>query len=148
MMAVDRDLLAKFNFRRTIEHYCDRLGWTIQDLDDRSAVLRFNAASGTTQTLFIVGYDTTLEFSVPSALKFDALEDIPGWISTLLLCRNSEYRIGFWCVEKINHRHVFSVMHNAEINRMDVDYFRQIVLKLIKDCDEFEQVVETALLHA
>ncbi|HEY9701256.1 MAG TPA: hypothetical protein V6C58_02365, partial [Allocoleopsis sp.] len=94
---------------------------------------------------FIIRYENTLEFSVPSGLKFYSLEDVPGWMSTMLLSRNSQFKIGFWCLEEIDNQQVFSMMHNAEISLMNVEYFSKVILKLVNNCDEFEQAIATAL---
>lgn len=144
-MAIDLDLFSTSNFRSTIHRYCNQLGWRINDINDRRAILKFGADSGNTQTLFIIRFENTLEFSVPSAIKFNSLDDVPGWMSTMLLSKNTEHKIGFWCIETIEHRKVFSVMHNAEISLLNVDYFGKVVLKLVNECDEFEQSVAKAL---
>jgi hypothetical protein len=101
--------------------------------------------SGCTQTIFILRYDTTLEFSCPSGLKFDSFNYIPHQLSSFLLKENSKYKIGFWCVEEIGGRLVFSIMHNAEISLIDLSYFVDIVTTLIDKCDEFEQSAEQAI---
>jgi hypothetical protein len=144
-MAIDLDLFSSSNFRSTIQRYCNQLGWSINDINNSRAILKFSADSGNSQTLFIIRYDNTLEFSVPSGLKFYSLEDVPGWMSTMLLSRNSQFKLGFWCIEKISNQQVFSMMHNAEISLINVDYFRQVVLKLVNDCDEFEGSISRVL---
>lgn len=101
--------------------------------------------SGNTQTVFIIRYDTTLEFSCPSGLKFDNFDYIPHQLSSYLLKENSKYKIGFWSLEEISGRLVYSIMHNAEISLMDVNYFMNIVQTLINKCDSFEISAEQAL---
>ncbi|MBD1921132.1 hypothetical protein H6F77_08510 [Microcoleus sp. FACHB-831] len=144
-MALDLDLFSNSNFRNTIQRYCNQLGWGINDINARRAILKFTANSGNTQTLFIIRYENTLEFSVPSGIKFNSAEDVPGWMSNMLLCKNTEYKIGFWCIEDLDSRKIFSVMHNAEISLINVEYFGKVVLKLVNECDEFEQLVAKAL---
>ncbi|MBZ8179745.1 MAG: hypothetical protein SAL07_05030 [Oscillatoria sp. PMC 1051.18] len=144
-MAIDLDLFSGSNYRSTISRYCNQLGWKIADINDRRTILRFTMESGSTQTLFILRYDTTLEFSVPSGVKFDSRDEIPGWMSTLLIAENSNYKIGFWCLETISGRQTFSIMHNAEISLIDVPYFQKVVIQLINECDKFEQAVYRAL---
>jgi hypothetical protein len=101
--------------------------------------------SGTTQTVFILRYDTTLEFSCPSGLKFVGFDYIPHQLSSYLLKENSKYKVGFWCVEEISGKHVFSIMHNAEISLIDVNYFVRIIQALINKCEDFEQAAEQAI---
>jgi hypothetical protein len=115
-MAIDLDLFSGSNYRLTIQRYCSELGWNILDINDRRTIMRFTMKSGNTQTLFILRYDTTLEFSVPSGVKFATKDDVPGWISTLLLSENSNYKTGFWSIEDIGGKQTFSIMHNAEIS--------------------------------
>lgn len=147
-MAIDLDLFSGSNYQSTIQSYCDRLGWRISDLNNRRTILKFTMESGTTQTLFIIRYDTTLEFSCPSGVKFKDRDSVPGWMSTLLLSENSNHKIGFWCIEDLDQQCLFSIMHNAEISLIDVDYFRKVILKLINECEKFEQVISRALSNA
>ncbi len=145
LMAIDKDLFSSSTFSSTIRSYCREIGWNINDINDKRAILRFDMDSGSTQTLFILRYDTTLEFSCPSGVKFNDLDDIPHILSTWLLCANSSYKIGFWCIENISNRKVFSVMHNAEISLIDVTYFAKVVIQLINECEKFEEEVERVL---
>lgn len=135
------DLFVGVNFTSTIQKYCEQQGWKISELNDARAVLRFEMSSGRTQTLYIIKYETTLEFSVPSGLVFDSDENVPHRLSTLLLRRNSERKIGFWCLETINRQSVFSCMHNAEMQLLDGNYFATVVRALVNECDEFEEVI-------
>ena len=82
---------------------------------------------------------------MPSGVKFNSDNDVPGWISTLMLKENSKYKIGFWSIEQISDRLTFSIMHNAEISLIDVAYFQKVVMKLIQECDNFEQTISKAL---
>lgn len=131
-------LFSGVNFANTIKRYCAANGWKITDLNDRRAILRFSMSSGRDQTLFIIRYESTLEFSVPSMAGFESEEQIPHFLSTLLLKRSAEKKIGFWCIESIGGKHVYSCMHNAEMQLIDHNYFAQVVRALINECDDFE----------
>jgi hypothetical protein len=144
-MAIELNLFSGINYQSTIRKYCNQLGWKIADLNDRRAILKFTADSGTNQTLFIIRYDTTLEFSCPSGVKFPDRDSVSGWMSTLLLCQNATFKVGFWSIENLDNQYVFSIMHNAEISLIDVNYFRKVILQIINQCDEFEQSVYRAL---
>ncbi|MEN6643522.1 MAG: hypothetical protein ABFE08_13840 [Armatimonadia bacterium] len=132
------DLFSGLNFERTIRRFCSDQSWVIAEVNDRKAVLRFNMESGRKQTLFILKYESTLEFSVPSGAQFDSEDEIPDFLSTLLLKRSAQRKIGFWCIEKIGSRHVYSCMHNAEFQLIDSVFFAKVVRALIGECDEFE----------
>lgn len=144
-MAIDKDLFSSSNFQSTVTYYCNQIGWRIAEINSSKAVLRFSMESGSTQTVFILRYDTTLEFSCPSGVKFDSFDYIPHQLSSYLLRENSKFKIGFWCIEEIGGRQVFSIMHNAEISLMDVRHFMNIVKALINKCDDFERATEQAL---
>jgi hypothetical protein len=141
-MAIDKDIFSSYNFRTTIQNYCDKLDWNISDINNDGAVIKFEMDSGSTQTVFIIKYENTLEFSCPSGIKFGSRDDIPHILSTILLEKNSEYKLGFWCIEKIGEKLVFSVMHNSELTLIDLDYFRKIVVRLVTECDDFELMIE------
>lgn len=135
-------LLSAANFQRTIQKYCAEHGWSINDINDRKAVLKFEADSGRTQIVYIIRFDTTLEFSVPSKFFFANEDEVPHRLSTILLGKNRESKIGFWCIESISDELTFSFMHNQEIHLLDSQHFRFIVRGLVKECDEFESAVD------
>ncbi|MEA5621106.1 hypothetical protein VB711_25205 [Cronbergia sp. UHCC 0137] len=141
-MAIEKDLLSSFKFRSTIESYCRTLDWNISSINDTRAIMRFDMDSGNTQTVFIIKYDSTLEFSCPSGLKFDSTGDIPGGLSTLLLMNNKKYKLSFWCIEEIGDKQVFSIMHNTEMSLINVDHFAKIVIHLVQECEKFEQIIQ------
>jgi hypothetical protein len=141
-MAIDKDIFSSFKFRSTVESYCQNLDWNIYKIDNKMAVIKFNMESGSTQTVFIIKYDFTIEFSCPSGLKFDDVDDVPHNLSTLLLKKNAQYKLGFWGIENIGDQQVFSIIHNAEMSLIDVDYFRRVVIQLVDECDEFERTIE------
>jgi len=134
-------LFSGVNFAGTIRRYCGANGWKIADLNNERAILRFSMNSGRNQTLYIIRYESTLEFSVPSIAGFDSEDSIPHFLSTLLLKRSSENKIGFWCIEKIGGKHVYSCMHNAEMQLIDSNYFARVVRALISECDDFEGIL-------
>ena len=90
------------------------------------------------QRIYICKYDSILEFSVPSAAVFDCLDDIPDVISSILLTKNAEYKLGSWCLEKIQGKAVYSIMQNVDINYVDFAYFVKLVHFLISECDKFD----------
>ncbi len=98
--------------------------------------------SGRVQTLYILRYETTLEFSVPSEATFEDEDRIPHWLSTILLRRNAQNKIGFWCIEEIGKKQVYSYMHNAEMSLINQEYFARVILALIRECDNFEGILD------
>jgi len=131
-------LFSGLNFRNTIQKYASHHGWRVAEVDSDHALLRFSMQSGRTQILYIMRYDTTLEFSVPSLVNFNSENEIPHYLSTLLLQRSTEKKYGFWCIEKVGGKFVYSYMHNAELQLIDVEYFGRVVRAMLNECDDFE----------
>lgn len=130
------------NFQSTITKFCGEHGWKIAEIDDRHAVLRFSMESGRHQTLYIIRYESTLEFSVPSNAAFDSEDSLPHELSTLLCKRNAQKKIGFWCIEEIQGKLVYSYMHNVELKLMDSEFFGRVVRACVKECDDFEGMIK------
>ena len=134
---------APFQFRSLIEGYCRNIGWNIHTIEDEIAVIKFDMESERTQTVLICKYGSTLEFSCPSSLGFDDLEDVNHVLSTALLQKNSEYKLGFWCLQKLGKKYFFSLVCNAEISLINVTHFRRLVNWLIDECESFDQAVNS-----
>jgi hypothetical protein len=134
-------LFSSNTFKDLITRYCRQQRWKIADINDRRAMLAFTMPSDRMQVLYILRYDTTLEFSVPSDLGFSSEDAIPDSLSTMLLRRNAESKVCFWCIEMIGHKHTFSCMYNAESNLIDAEYFARIVRALLQECERLEQAL-------
>lgn len=132
------DLFSKATFGQTIQRYAEQAGWRLSDITDRRAILEFTMESGRQQTLFIIRYDSTLEFSVPTLAAFDDDDEIPAFLAVALLKRSSQKKIGFWCIEEIGGKQVCSCMHNAELQLIDARYFESVVRRLIHEAEEFD----------
>lgn len=135
-------LFSNINFERTIRKYCNDHEWNLNYIDDKEAVLKFEGDEDheLVQTLYVTRFDTTLEFSVPSALRFDDEDDIPDHVSTALMKANTSLKQGFWCIEKINDMHVYTIMHNEEGRIIDSERFGVIVRSIIKECIKLEKL--------
>ena len=133
------ELFLGSEFKRTIRRYCEANELNISELTDTAAVLKFEMDSGKTQTLYIIKYGTSLEFSCPSGkLKYDSIESMPHQGSTLLLLRSKELTVGFWCIEKVKDIFVYSFMHNAELSLINSEYFGKVVYAVVNELEKFE----------
>lgn len=130
-------------FERTIRAYCNQIGWTISEINKGRAILKFDGDSEYIQTVYIIDYNGIIEFSVPSMLLFSSYDEIPHQLSTILLCLNSKYRIGEWCIENISDKLVFSIMYNCGFESLDRQSFEDIVTNLVGVCDKFEQSIQS-----
>lgn len=129
---------ATYDFTDIIQKCARQSEWEIATIDDKHAVFRFSMKSGREQILYVYKYGSVLEFSVPSLAKFDLASEIPDQLSISLLMRNSQKKIGFWCIEKIGEKLVFSFMYNLELQLLDSESFNEIVRTLVQECDIFE----------
>jgi hypothetical protein len=128
-------------FSTFIQHMCSINNWSVREVDDEHAVIEFTLDQARSQTLFIFSFDEEIEFSVPSFAAFDSLETVPHFISSTLLQVNTKTKIGFWCLEQIGNKMVYSYMHNAHIAGVDEKQFIEIVMTLIQRVDEFENLL-------
>jgi hypothetical protein len=87
-------------------------------------------------------HDSTVEFSVPSFIVYSSEEEIPDALSTLLLRRNAQKKIGFWCINQMQGKFVYTCMHNAELKLLDSLYFAVIIQSLIEECDNIEGIIK------
>ena len=100
-------------FLSFVTKMCSFHKWKITESDDEHVVIQFAVNDTRSQTMFIFGFDNSLEFSVPSFAAFDSLENVPHFISSTLLQINAKAKIGFWCLEQIGERYVYTYMCNA-----------------------------------
>jgi hypothetical protein len=128
-------------FLNFVTHMCAVHQWKITESDFEHAVIQFAVNETRSQVLFIFGFDTALEFSVPSFASFDSLENVPHIISTTLLQINAKTKIGFWCLEQIGDRLVYTFMHNTDMNGVTEALFGEIVTSLIQRVEEFETLL-------
>lgn len=77
-------LFSGIDFHNSIQKYASQHGWSVAEVDSDHALLRFRLALGRTQILYILRFDTTLEFFVPSLVNYDRESEIPHYLSTLL----------------------------------------------------------------
>ena len=129
-------------FKRAIKTYCEEYKWKLLEADEDQAELEFGKSGGGNKRLHITRHDSTAEFSVPSFIGFKSEEEIPDALSTLLLRRNSQKKIGFWCIDQMKGRFVYSCMHNAELKLLDSQYFGVIVKSLIEERDAIEGIIK------
>jgi hypothetical protein len=129
------------DFMPFIVSMCAAHNWTVREVDNEHAVIEFTLDKTRTQTLFIFGFDDDAEFSVPSFAAFESMDKVPHFISSSLLQINAKTKIGFWCLEQIGEKLVYTFMHNASISHLDEELFSEIVTTLIQRVDEFENLL-------
>ena len=132
-------------FKLAIATYCEEHKWVLSAVNEERAEMEFPLANGELKLLNIKRYDSTLEFSVPSFAAFGAESDIPGVLSTVLLERNSETKIGFWCIDKVGDKSVYTCMNNIELKLLDSAHFAAIIKGLIDECDDIEETLRALL---
>lgn len=126
------------DFITLIRETAETMQWSLDEVNETGAVLHFPMPSGRTQVLRILRFDGTLEFSVQSMAVFESEENVPHYLSTVLLKVNARHKLGFWCIQEIESKLVFSVMHNAELEHLERQYLVNIIGVLTEQCDQFE----------
>jgi 8-oxo-dGTP pyrophosphatase MutT (NUDIX family) len=129
-------------FKRAIKTFCEEHKWKLLEVDEDRAELEFGTSKGRHKQFHIERHDSTVEFSVPSFMSFKEEDEIPDTLSTLLLRRNSQKKIGFWCIDHIQGKFVYSCMHNAELKLLHSQYFAAIIEGLIEECAAIEGIIK------
>lgn len=128
-------------FKRAVKTYCEELNLELSEIDEDQGELLLVLDADRKKRLRLARYDSTVEFSLPAASTFGSTEELPGAFSTNLLLRNARKKIGFWCVDKIKGRFVYSFMHNAELKLLDGQQFFHIVSGLIAESEAIEEII-------
>ena len=130
--------LLSADFKKAVPALAKENGWTVAQVDDSMATLEFKTDKGESETVYVVKYPGTLEFSVPSSAAYASLDEIPDGLAAALLKRNDDLATGFWALEQIQDKWVFSVMRNEELARLHSENFGAIVNALVTEADRFE----------
>lgn len=126
------------DFESRIEAMVAANGWVLHDLNPKRAVIKFDLVSGRTQTLYAIDLGEVVELSVPSALAFDTVDDVPRDLAVTCLRRSAKTKVGFWCLEQIEGKQAFSLMWNLPHRLLDAVTFGEVVRALVVGCDELE----------
>jgi len=125
-------------FEELLQAVATANGWVTSDLNAKRAVIKFEVPSGRTQTLYAIDLGEVVELSVPSLLVFDTVDDVPHDLAVTCLRRSAKAKVGFWCLEPIEGKQVFSIMWNLPRRHFDAETFGAVVRALVVGCDELE----------
>ncbi len=128
-------------FERRVLGWTTANGWVLDDLNPKRAVIRFDLPSGRTQTLYAIDLGPVVELSVPSVFVFDSIDQVPPDLAVTCLRRNAKNTVGFWCLEQIEGKQVFSCMWNLPHRLLDDRTFGEVVRELVVVCDNLESAV-------
>jgi 8-oxo-dGTP pyrophosphatase MutT (NUDIX family) len=131
-------------FKRVIKTYCEDYQWKLVEVTQDYAELEYDMPAGGQKKIHITRHDSTVEFSVSSFIGFKAQAESLDAFSTTLLRRNSQKKIGFWCIDQIKEEFIYCYMHNAELKLLDSSYFAAIVVGLTDECDAIEGIIKNA----
>lgn len=128
------------DFIQNFKKFCEYHEWSIKLLNEQGAIIQFRGSRGQTHNCIVVQHGNVLEFSVPSNLNWQTLEEIPNKLSSYLLGLNAKKKIGFWCYQEIENKYVLSRMTNESSSLLysDVEHFGQIVNALVLETDQLE----------
>ena len=129
------------SFEARVGEWVTANGWVVHDLNAKRAVLKFDLASGRTQTLYAIDLGAVVELSVPSVLVFGSIDEVPHDLAITCLRRNAKNTVGFWCLEQIEGKQAFSCMWNIPHRLLNARTFGEVVRELVVVCDELESAV-------
>jgi 8-oxo-dGTP pyrophosphatase MutT (NUDIX family) len=128
-------------FKRAVKTYCEEHNLELADIDDDYGEVLFVIPVDRRKRLRLARYDSTIEFSLPGFAAFDTEEELHNILSTQLLMRNARKKVGFWCIDKIKEKSVYSFMHNAELKLLDSQHFFDIVSGLAAESEALEELI-------
>jgi hypothetical protein len=137
--------MSKSPFRTLIESITSEMDWEISEIDDESAVIELDAESGSEMTLYASSDEETVEFDVPSLAVMEKESDIQGNVSTFLLKRNADLRVGAWVLEEVDDGWCYSVMYNEDLEvlqKMAKDGIISNLITIVEECDRFDELWE------
>ncbi len=137
--------MSKSPFRTLIESIASEMDWEISEIDDESAVIELEAESGSEMTLYASSDEETVEFDVPSLAVMEKESDIQGNVSTFLLKRNADLRVGAWVLEEVDDGWCYSVMYNEDLEvlqKMAKDGIISNLITIVEECDRFDELWE------
>jgi 8-oxo-dGTP pyrophosphatase MutT (NUDIX family) len=128
-------------FKRAVKTYCEEHNLELADIDEDYGEVVFVIPVDRRKHLRLARYDSTVEFSLPGFTSSDSEDELPGILSTHLLLRNARKKVGFWCIDKIKDKFVYSFMHNAELKLLDGQHFFNIVSGLAAESEALEELI-------
>jgi hypothetical protein len=141
-MASSNTLFAPGAFQSTIRRMAQENGWNPQQISDEGAFFRFDMPSGRSKALVVIPFKHLFEFSVQTEQSFVSEDRIPHALSTMLLQRNCDRPLGFWCIVKLKDSHVYTYMHNVEPRILTGQYFGDITRLLLEEADRLDDLIE------
>jgi 8-oxo-dGTP pyrophosphatase MutT (NUDIX family) len=127
-------------FKRAVKTFCEDHQLELSEIDEDYCELEFVMPSKRKKSLHLTRYDSTVEFSAPSSTLFHMEEELRGRFSTTLLQRNAQKKIGFWCIDRIQGKLLYSYMHNVELQLLDSQQFFNIVSGLVAESEAIEEL--------
>lgn len=122
--------------------FANKLNWNTLRIDAETAEFDLEAESEEIHTLLVTLHeDDLVEFDVPSAAIFDAEEEVPGHISTLLLKRNMQLPVGSWALEEFTEDLAYSLIWTTNLNdleKMTTEALAENITYLVEEVDEFD----------
>jgi 8-oxo-dGTP pyrophosphatase MutT (NUDIX family) len=128
-------------FKRAVKTFCEEQKLELDEIDEDHAEIVFVIPADRKKRVYLARYDSTVEFSLLGSTVFDAETEVPGELSTNLLLRNARKKVGFWCIDKIKGKFVYSFMHNAELKLLDGQQFFDIISGLIAESEAIEELM-------
>ena len=140
------------DFTLAMQDFVKSNRWAMSYLDPSKAALEIKSESGRTQTVFVEYLEDMLRFLVPGMAVFVDEFDMDHDVSTTLLRWNAGLKNGCWVFIEINSEWVYAFQYyyqfpSRSINMdMNSERFRKIVIKLISECERFDDYWENVIL--
>lgn len=127
-------------FKYAIRTFCDENQMNLLEGDENQVEVIYGAEAKDGRRIHITRRDSTIKLSVSSSLAES--EDPASDIATILLRLNSQNKIGFWGMEQVKDKVIYSLASSAQLKLLDSRQFAEIIDGLIKECDALDGIPE------
>ncbi|MEM7368503.1 MAG: NUDIX domain-containing protein [Bacteroidota bacterium] len=126
-------------FKYAMKTFCESHTLTVHRLSKKAVHLDLSLDADRERSIRILRFGTTLEFCVPTSIRFSAIHDIQQEVFTRFLLENADHTLGFWCLQETLDGFRFARNHTIELRLLNETHFKKIIQLLTERCVEFEE---------
>lgn len=132
------------SFETRFRNLASEASLNVNKASERLGLLVFTMESGVNQPVFVLPFEEIWEFSTPSMLAVDDIDELPKFVLATLLLRNSKNKRGFWCIEAVEEKLIVTAMTNVPEASITAAEFERICRNLVYQVELLEQIVRKA----
>jgi 8-oxo-dGTP pyrophosphatase MutT (NUDIX family) len=125
-------------FKYAIKTFCDENQLELLEGDEDHAEIVYRTKAKDSRHVHVTRRDSTIKLYVSGSLVES--EDPVNTFATMLLRLNSQNKTGFWCMEQVKDKAVYSLTSSVPLKLLDSYHFAEIIEGLIAECDALDEI--------